>query len=204
MRNAGLRALLDVAGFRKAAAPNARQVAFRIGPRINAAGRMASASDVIEMFLTSDVARAKELASKLHDLNADRQQTEAEIVAPSCEQIKPVDPTECALVFARPKNGIAAWSASWPAAWWIACRPSSCWDAISRWLGVEARAAASAFHLLDGLESMARLFVRFGHAHAASALSRSPTSRSSAALRLRRFASARADFLGHLEIDASA
>src|SRR5579863_2322553 len=77
--NPGLRALLDVSGFNAGDSPSAGQVAFRVAPRINAAGRMASATDVIEMFLTSDAARARELAAKLHDLNADRQQTEAEI-----------------------------------------------------------------------------------------------------------------------------
>ena len=67
--NPGLRALLDVSGFNAGDSPSAGQVAFRVAPRINAAGRMASASDVIEMFLTSDAARARELAAKLHDLN---------------------------------------------------------------------------------------------------------------------------------------
>ena len=37
----------------------ASRPAFRVAPRINAAGRMASANDVIEMFLTSDAARAQ-------------------------------------------------------------------------------------------------------------------------------------------------
>src|SRR5580704_5015824 len=54
VRNPGLRALLDVSGFKEGDAPGARQVAFQVAPRINAAGRMASAADVIEMFLTSD------------------------------------------------------------------------------------------------------------------------------------------------------
>ena len=40
VRNPGLRALLEVAGFTPGAAPSARQVAFQIVPRLNAAGRM--------------------------------------------------------------------------------------------------------------------------------------------------------------------
>lgn len=57
VRNIGLRELMAAAGFKPGDRPTARQVAFRIAPRINAAGRMANASDVIELFLTSDAAR---------------------------------------------------------------------------------------------------------------------------------------------------
>src|SRR5690242_14098677 len=80
VRNPGLRALLDVAGFTGGSAPSATQVAFRIAPRMNAAGRMATANDVIELFLTRDPERARVLAGQLHALNTDRQKTEAEII----------------------------------------------------------------------------------------------------------------------------
>ena len=52
-------------------------VAFRLAPRINAAGRMDVASEVIELFTTRDLARAAELASKLERLNRERRDTEA-------------------------------------------------------------------------------------------------------------------------------
>ena len=53
-RNPGLRALLRVAGFNEGECPTAGQIAFRVAPRINAAGRMSNAADVVEMFLTTD------------------------------------------------------------------------------------------------------------------------------------------------------
>ena len=68
-RNPGLRALLEVAGFSRGVAPSARQVAFQLAPRINAAGRMDTAESVIELFLTADPARARELAQQLHNRN---------------------------------------------------------------------------------------------------------------------------------------
>ena len=75
---AGLRALFAVAALDPAAkAITAFDVAFRLAPRINAAGRMDVASEVIELFTTRDAARAAELAAKLERLNRERRETEA-------------------------------------------------------------------------------------------------------------------------------
>jgi len=74
----GLRALFAAANLD----PASRQltgfdVAFRLAPRINAAGRMDVASDVIELFTTRDLGRARELAAKLERLNRERRDTES-------------------------------------------------------------------------------------------------------------------------------
>jgi single-stranded-DNA-specific exonuclease len=73
----GLRALMQVAQIPINRAPTATEVGFRLAPRINAAGRMNIASDVVELFLTKDPARATELAEKLDRLNDERRATEA-------------------------------------------------------------------------------------------------------------------------------
>jgi len=52
-------------------------VAFRLAPRINAAGRMDVASEVVELFSTRDAMRAAELAAKLERLNRERRAAEA-------------------------------------------------------------------------------------------------------------------------------
>jgi single-stranded-DNA-specific exonuclease len=77
--SAGLRALFQVAALD----PGAKQltgfdIGFRLAPRINAAGRMDVASEVIELFTTRDEQRATELAAKLEQLNQDRRAAEAE------------------------------------------------------------------------------------------------------------------------------
>jgi single-stranded-DNA-specific exonuclease len=73
----GLRALFAAAALDPAAKQlTAYDVAFRLAPRINAAGRMDVASDVIELFSTRDAARAQELALKLERLNRERRETE--------------------------------------------------------------------------------------------------------------------------------
>jgi single-stranded-DNA-specific exonuclease len=77
-RGAGLRALFSVAGLDPAAkAITGFDVGFRIGPRINAAGRMDVASEVIELFCTRDPSRAALLAGKLERLNRERREAEA-------------------------------------------------------------------------------------------------------------------------------
>jgi single-stranded-DNA-specific exonuclease len=73
----GLRALMQVAQIPVNRAPTATEVGFRLAPRINAAGRMDIASDVVELFLTKDTVRATELAEKLNRLNDERRATEA-------------------------------------------------------------------------------------------------------------------------------
>lgn len=75
---AGLRILLELAQIDTTRSISATDIAFRVAPRINAAGRMDIASDVVEMFLAKDPAAARVLAEKLHRLNDDRRATEAE------------------------------------------------------------------------------------------------------------------------------
>jgi single-stranded-DNA-specific exonuclease len=76
--SAGLRSLMQVAKLDPAQrAVTATDLAFRIAPRINAAGRMDVASEVVELFTTRDAVRAGELAAKLDRLNSERQKAEA-------------------------------------------------------------------------------------------------------------------------------
>jgi single-stranded-DNA-specific exonuclease len=67
--NPGLSALLQVCELNHGRALSTTDVAFRIAPRMNAAGRMDVASDVVELFTVKDPARAKELAERLNSLN---------------------------------------------------------------------------------------------------------------------------------------
>jgi single-stranded-DNA-specific exonuclease len=79
---AGLRALFGAALLDPATKElTGFDVAFRLAPRINAAGRMDVASEVIELFCTRDIARAHELATKLEALNRQRRDTEAAALA---------------------------------------------------------------------------------------------------------------------------
>ena len=78
--NAGLKALLEICDLTHGRGLTASEVAFRIAPRMNAAGRMDVAKDVIELFTVKDPVRAREIAAHLNQLNGDRQQEEGRIV----------------------------------------------------------------------------------------------------------------------------
>jgi single-stranded-DNA-specific exonuclease len=83
-KKAGLRALMDVAAVPDDVTPY--HVGFRIGPRLNAAGRLADAMAALELMLTEDADRARELAEVLHQHNADRQRIEEKIVVAALAQ----------------------------------------------------------------------------------------------------------------------
>lgn len=206
VRNPGLRALLDVSGFPEGESPNARQVAFQVAPRINAAGRMASAADVIEMFLTEDAEIARTLAAKLHDLNSDRRDTEADIARAIFEQCleQPVTDLDTALVFAgegwhRGVVGI------------VASRMVERFHRPAFVLGLENGMAQGSgrsipvFHLLEALEAMQDLFGKFGGHRQAAGITMDAARVEEFRRRLRVYAGERltpADFERELAIDA--
>jgi len=204
--NPGLKALLEVAKFDGSRLLDSTDVAFRLAPRLNAAGRMDVARDVIELFTVKDMVRAREIAERLDRLNSDRQAEEARIIEEiylRLEQTPELREAFCVVVdgenWHRGVIGIAATRVVERY-----CRPAL---VISR-EGDESHGSGrsiSAFHLLEALESCESLFTRFGgHAHAvgfALPSDRIPELRS----KLDSFARARltlADFEPRLNVDA--
>jgi single-stranded-DNA-specific exonuclease len=59
---------------------SAKDVGFRIAPRLNAAGRMGSADPALELLITEDLKRAKTLARELKDCNNDRYQGQVKLL----------------------------------------------------------------------------------------------------------------------------
>lgn len=81
----GVRKLMEVAGVR--APICAEDIGFRLGPRLNAAGRLATAEKALQLLLTRDETEAAELAALLDVQNRERQQVEKEIFAAADEQV---------------------------------------------------------------------------------------------------------------------
>ncbi len=75
----GLRALMRVAALEPGDV-DAQAAGFRLGPRINAAGRLHRADAALELLLTDDTDRAEEVARELDALNLDRRATEQRIL----------------------------------------------------------------------------------------------------------------------------
>src|SRR5215210_827202 len=86
--NPGLRALIDVAGCGDGKGMTAYDVGFRLGPRINAAGRMDAASAVVELFDTRDSEVARRLANHLDARNRERQTVQQEIVQRALDEFE--------------------------------------------------------------------------------------------------------------------
>ncbi len=83
----GFSALLNVSGV-QISSVNAERIAFSICPRINAAGRMGSASKAVELLCESNMLKALEIANEIDSLNAFRQQTEKDIMREAIEIIE--------------------------------------------------------------------------------------------------------------------
>lgn len=82
----GIRAVMEVAGVLDKPL-SASTIAFSIAPRLNAAGRLGSAATAVELLLTNDESRARELALLLDTENKERQQTERQIFDEALELI---------------------------------------------------------------------------------------------------------------------
>lgn len=165
--NPGLKALLEVAqlGGRPL---TSGEVAFRLAPRINAAGRMDVAKDVVELFSTRDAARAREIANRLDQLNAERQEEERKIldaIKARFEKDTLLKEAFCIVIdgdgWHRGVIGITATR--------VVERYGRPALVISR-DGDEAHGSGRSiapFHLLNALESCRELFTRYGgHSHA--------------------------------------
>lgn len=83
----GLRALFEVAA-RKPAQASAFDFGFALGPRVNAAGRLADMTLGIELLLTDDAGRADELARMLDGINRERREIEGDMRAQAMDIVE--------------------------------------------------------------------------------------------------------------------
>jgi single-stranded-DNA-specific exonuclease len=166
--NPGLKALLEVAKLGDGRELTSTEVAFRIAPRVNAAGRMDVARDVVELFSVKNIERAREIAGRLDQLNSERQDEERRImenIERRLEEEPALRAASCMVIdgegWHRGVIGITATR--------VVERYGRPTLIISREADEAHGSGRSipAFHLLNAIESCPELFSRYGgHAHA--------------------------------------
>ena len=160
--NPGLKALLEAAGL-DGLPITSWDVGFRLAPRLNAAGRMESAQDVIDLFTRAGPAEAQELALKLNRLNTDRQNAEQAILAEIEDRIER-QPEE----FSGPCLVVAGEGWHRGVIGIVASRLVDRFHRPALVISVEAGTGYGSgrsiekFHLLDALTACADVFDRFG------------------------------------------
>ncbi len=165
---AGLQALLEVAGLENRNI-SAGDVAFRLGPRLNAAGRMESARDVIDLLTCPDLEKAREIAGRLESLNRERQRVEEGILREITEFMDshPEKKDGYSLVLAGEgwHRGVIGIVAQRVVERYH--RPTLV-IGVEDGVGVGSGRSIKAFQLLNALTDIQDLFVRYGgHAMAA-------------------------------------
>jgi single-stranded-DNA-specific exonuclease len=166
--NPGLKALLEVAKLGDGRELTSTEVAFRIAPRVNAAGRMDVARDVVELFSVKEIERAREIAGRLDKLNSERQEEERlimENIERRLDEQPALREAYCVVIdgdgWHRGVIGITATR--------VVERYGRPTLIISREADEAHGSGRSipAFHLLNAIESCPELFSRYGgHAHA--------------------------------------
>ncbi len=170
--NPGLRALMEVAGCGTGAGMTAYDIGFRIGPRINAAGRMDAARAVVELFSTRDHAEALRLARHLDERNQERKEVQRQIVELAISELESVE-------ISREESYVAVIAGEGWHRGVIGIAASKIAERVNRPCVVLSSDASTGmahgsgrsiepYHLLNGLTSCSDLFEKFGgHSHAA-------------------------------------
>jgi len=161
----GLKALIETAGLR--GRPDADSIAYQIAPRINAAGRVASAATALRLLVTEDAAEAASLAAELDRENGSRQRMEAETLE---EALSMLD--------GHTDRGIVLFSDKWhPGVIGIvASRLADRFSkpavliALDNGVGKGSARGIRSFDMLAGLRSCSALLDRFGGHKAAAGL----------------------------------
>lgn len=162
--NLGLRALMEVADCRSDM--TSYHIGFRIGPRINAAGRMDVARHVVELFEASEFGKARELAAMLDSRNRERQRVQQEITELALSETESHDGRHFVVVAGDGwHQGVIGLAASRIAE--KLYRPTIVLS-LKDGFGHGSARSVKGFHLLDALDTCEDLFEQYG-GHAAAA-----------------------------------
>ncbi len=161
----GLSALMEAAGVDPAGVTT-DHIAFALGPRLNAAGRMAHARLALELLTTADERRARSLAAELDRLNADRQRATNDAIARAGAAIeRQGDRPLVMLGDPAFSSGIVGLVAARIAERWY--RPAVVYEHGPSTSRASCRSIPE-FDITGALREMPELFLRFGGHHQAA------------------------------------
>jgi single-stranded-DNA-specific exonuclease len=161
----GLRALCEVAGI--SPPPRGTDIAFAVGPRINAAGRMEDARLALELCLCDDPDESARLAADLDAQNRLRQQAVAVALAQAEERVAAIDDDAPAIVLGDPgwPMGIVGLVAGRLAERYARPTFIACLDPVE---AKGSARSAGGVHIVQALDGAATSLLRYG-GHAAAA-----------------------------------
>jgi single-stranded-DNA-specific exonuclease len=161
----GLRALCEAAGT--ALPPRGTDIAFAVGPRINAAGRMEDARLALELCLSDDSEESARLAADLDMQNRLRQQAVAVALAEAEERVAAIDDDAPAIVLGDPgwPMGIVGLVAGRLAERYARPAFIACLDPVE---AKGSARSAGGVHIVRALDGAAPALLRYG-GHAAAA-----------------------------------
>lgn len=162
--NFGLKALMEVADCNSEM--TSYDIGFRIGPRINAAGRMDAARHVVELLEADSFETARSLAEMLDSRNRERQKVQQEITKLALFETEGITDKNFVVVAGEGwHRGVIGLAASRIAE--KVYRPTIV-ISLEDGIGHGSARSISNYHLLNGLDSCAELFEQYG-GHAAAA-----------------------------------
>ncbi len=165
----GLKALLHASiGMQRTV--TATDIAFGLGPRLNAASRVDETRDALNLLMTKDPAEGQHLAQRLTELNDQRREIQAKMMEEAMEEIAKTDTSESrCLVVSR-----SGWSGGLVGL--VASKLSQQFNRPCIVIGIdsktgEGRGSARSieiFNIFDAINSCSELLIEYGgHAHAA-------------------------------------
>ncbi|HMK73169.1 MAG TPA: DHHA1 domain-containing protein, partial [Myxococcaceae bacterium] len=162
----GVRALKEAAGLAAGAPVSSGLVGFRLGPRINAAGRLDDASVGLQLLRARSLEEARPLARALDVANQERQLIEHRILGAALEQAEGFGG----------ERGLVLWGEDWhPGV--VGIVAARVVDRLHRpvvvvgvqdGVGKGSARSIERFHLVDGLARCAELLTRYGGHRAAA------------------------------------
>lgn len=101
----GLRAIIEQCGLKDKKDLTNSDIVFKIGPRINAAGRMMYGKETVDLLIAKDMSSARKIAERIGQYNEDRKELDKRVTDEAIQQVEQMD--------IQDKKSILVYNPSW-------------------------------------------------------------------------------------------